>query len=347
MKKIIISYFFKDDSIPLGLALKKGFEANHFQAIGFHSQVEGVFWPIFKQVNKIFKILFKRSIDVTEGTVCSNQSYRERGLMKIMNSFNPDILLVIRGNGYSEKILQDIRSKHPKVKIIGWWVKDPRNDNQLIDDAKLYDSYYCMHRHGYSSENKIKYLPALGIYSDLYRKQYHDSEQRKLTDVCFVGGQFKRRGYYLSYLTEFDLEIYGPGWRKYGASRKADLSKFLKLRSIWGEDLVKLYNNSKIVINISQWSPEEFGGENLRLFDVPSCGAFLLTDHTNDLLNFFTPGVEIETFKSPKELRDKVEYYLSHPEEREKIAKKGYERSLKLPTYIDRAKEIINDMDKW
>ncbi|MBT4178259.1 MAG: glycosyltransferase family 1 protein [Candidatus Marinimicrobia bacterium] len=344
-KKIVISYFFHDDSIPLGVALANAFRKNGFQVATFHSQDEHTFWPFLKHINKLIKVFSGKNIDITQGTRFNNQTYREVQLERLVNKFDPDILLVIRGNSYSKGMLQSIKKTHPGIDTIGWWVKDPRNDNQLINDAKLYNHYFCMHKDGYTANSGIEHLPALGVYSDLYRKLHQRLEINLSTDICFVGGQFPRRKKYITSLTSLELEIYGPGWRKGKDAFNRDLSQCIKKSFIWGEDLVELYNNSKIVLNISQWSPNKRSGQNLRLFDVPSCGAFLLTDYSEELLDFFEPGVEIETFESPEELSDKVKYYLSHPVEREKIARRGYEKSLELPSYSDRVQQIIKSIE--
>ena len=124
-----------------------------------------------------------------------------------------------------------------------------------------------------------------------------------------------------------------------------DLSPY-ETWTTWGasqRDLFFLDANGEYVteFNISTWDSDGLGGQNLRLFDVPACGAFLLTEYSEELSEHYRLGVEIETFKTPDELRDKVDYYLKHPVERERIAKLGYERVLKLPNYETRMKEMI------
>jgi spore maturation protein CgeB len=78
------------------------------------------------------------------------------------------------------------------------------------------------------------------------------------------------------------------------------------------------------------------------LFDVPACGAFLLTDFSEEITEFYRIGVDIETFRDPEELYDKVKYYLKYPDKRDRIAKNGYEQTLKLPNYRDKMMNIIN-----
>ncbi|NJO00052.1 MAG: FkbM family methyltransferase [Anaerolineales bacterium] len=65
---------------------------------------------------------------------------------------------------------------------------------------------------------------------------------------------------------------------------------------------------------------------NMRIFETTGCGVFLLTEHFDNLNQFFEPGQEIETFRNEKELIEKIRYYLVHPREREEIAQRGYER---------------------
>jgi SAM-dependent methyltransferase/predicted O-methyltransferase YrrM len=68
---------------------------------------------------------------------------------------------------------------------------------------------------------------------------------------------------------------------------------------------------------------------NMRIFEVTGSGTFLLTEHHANLPATFTPGVEVETFSSERELLDKIRHYLAHPDEREAIARRGQERCLR------------------
>jgi hypothetical protein len=67
---------------------------------------------------------------------------------------------------------------------------------------------------------------------------------------------------------------------------------------------------------------------NMRTFEATGCGAFLLTEHFDNLQRYFEPGKEIETFRDEKELIEKIDYYLSHPEQCRQIARRGQRRCL-------------------
>ena len=114
----------------------------------------------------------------------------------------------------------------------------------------------------------------------------------------------------------------------------------VKASRIWGEDLIALYNSAKIVLNISSWDPTR-SGLNLRVFDVPATGAFLLTDYSEELAQHFELGGELDSFSTPQELRKKIIHYLSHGQERTEIAKAGYQKVLRLESYTDKMRNLL------
>jgi spore maturation protein CgeB len=73
---------------------------------------------------------------------------------------------------------------------------------------------------------------------------------------------------------------------------------------------------------------------------VLAAGGFLLTDHYEEISELFEIGKEIETYSSGKELKEKVEYYLSHEDERIKIAAAGKKKFYELYTWEQRVKNF-------
>ena len=99
-----------------------------------------------------------------------------------------------------------------------------------------------------------------------------------------------------------------------------------------------VYKNSKINLNITLKSIQT--GIPLRVFDIMGCGGFLLTNYQEDMLSFFTPDEEFVYYTDEKDMLEKVSYYLSHDEEREKIAKKGYEKVKQFHTFDCRLQSL-------
>ncbi len=79
-----------------------------------------------------------------------------------------------------------------------------------------------------------------------------------------------------------------------------------------------------------------------RIWDVLGCGGFLLTDSRAELPDILIPGRHLETYDSPEEACDKIRYYLEHEDEREEIARNGYEEALSSHTILKRVISMIS-----
>lgn len=100
-----------------------------------------------------------------------------------------------------------------------------------------------------------------------------------------------------------------------------------------------IFNNSKVNLNITIRPIQT--GLSLRVFDVMGCGGFLMTNYQAELPEYFDIGVDLEAFASREELVDKVAYYLAHDDERQAIARSGYEKVCRLHTYEHRFADMI------
>lgn len=337
--RILISYFFGSDTIPLGDSCARAFESMGHEVYRFHSQVSSP-WEqyFFKWLGKLVRGLGCKGCDPSRNAPWGNDASRARALEKAVKEFRPDIVLVIRGNSFSKTLLQRLKSEYGVKKTIGWWVKEPRDNGEMQEDATRYDSYFCIHTHGYVEGQGIHHLPALGVDSTLY---YPAREvQPTKHDVVLVGGWSKRRQQYLEAIADLPLEIWGPGWRKRGHA-SAQLQSRVRGSKIWGDELIRLYHTSKIVLNVTSWETGKKSGQNLRLFDVPACGAFLLTDAAPELETYYKIGEEIETFSTPDSLRQKLQHYLAHPERIVQVAAAGGRKAATLETYMQKMQRIL------
>lgn len=191
--------------------------------------------------------------------------------------------------------------------------------------------------------------------------------------ITFVGKKYGPREDYISALVNHNLPAagYGSGWKggRIDFKEMLDIFSFGEINLNFTESSPWTFNNlSKSIVKLIV--SKEFGkykfvghriGSNLaslrgslrrqikgRTFEVPACGGFLLTSQADNLGTYYEIGKEIEVFNSSSEMVDKCKFYLNHPEERNKIAKAGYERTLKDHTYIQRFTEIfalINSID--
>ena len=343
-QRILVSYFFGPRTIPLGKFCVQGFEAVGCEAYRFNSQVshpaEHYF---FKWLAKLARGLKLPDTYLTEGHPWNNARYREHCLEQAIAAFRPDVLFVIRGNSVSGDFLNHVKRRYGIRHTVGWWVKDPRpNDSQLLRDCRLYDHYFCIHRHGYAATDPINYLPALGLEKRPAPQAKPKANGKSPLGIVLVGGWSKRRETYVRAILDLPLTIVGPGWKKRGRLESTHWH-LIAASQLWGDEVNALYRRAKIVLNVTSWDPAILTGLNLRICDVPALGAFLLTDHAADLAEFVETGRDVATFTTPEDLRAQALHYLEHADQREAIAQSGLLRAATtMPTYAEKMAYILD-----
>ena len=105
------------------------------------------------------------------------------------------------------------------------------------------------------------------------------------------------------------------------------------------EERMKIFYSSKINLNVTLRSIES--GVPARIFDVMSAGGFALSNWQPEIPDLFEEGREIVTFKTPEEMLEKIDYYLTHEEERQEIAANGYRKVRECYTFEHQLKKII------
>ncbi len=85
----------------------------------------------------------------------------------------------------------------------------------------------------------------------------------------------------------------------------------------------------------------------MRTFEALSCGSLLLSKRVKDGADIlFKEGEHFVAFGPEDDLIKIIKYYLSHDEEREKIAAQGHELVISKHTYWHRAQTILDTLKK-
>lgn len=108
-------------------------------------------------------------------------------------------------------------------------------------------------------------------------------------------------------------------------------------------DYYGLLQSAKIVLNIHRDEDADVG--NIRCFEATGLGSCLLTDHGEDLSEFFDTDNEIVTFTSSAECVEKLTYLNNNPKVLKTISENGRKRTLRDHTTKDRVGKI-NDILK-
>ena len=105
-------------------------------------------------------------------------------------------------------------------------------------------------------------------------------------------------------------------------------------------DMPHIFRDSKINLNISLRSIQS--GIPLRCMDIMGAGGFLLSNYQKELAYFFEPNKEVVLYDSRDDLMNKIDYYLTHKEEREEIARNGKAKIDEKFSYTTVFPEILN-----
>ena len=184
-------------------------------------------------------------------------------------------------------------------------------------------------------------------------------------DIVFLGSNLplKEQLFYqllLPIQIKYNVGVYGNGWtlkdhalrtlayasRRMGFNKLNDLASKLRVQ-VPPEDENKLYSSAKICINIHEarelWNQNHVI-LNERTFKIPACGGFEIMDFVQPeevLRRYFTED-EMVYAKDRQDWLDKIDYYLTHDEEREVIRKKGTSRALREHLYTNRVSSLFS-----
>lgn len=153
--------------------------------------------------------------------------------------------------------------------------------------------------------------------------------------VSFVGTAHEPRKKWVHQLRTKGIEVncFGYGWPN---------------GPVPAEEIPRIIRQSVISLNFSNagmvWNgliPRRENQIKARNFEVPGAGGFLLTEWAEDLDKYYLPGKEIAIFRDLNDLTRNIQYYLSHPMERDQIAVAGFTRTQAEHTYDQRLAEVI------
>ena len=104
-------------------------------------------------------------------------------------------------------------------------------------------------------------------------------------------------------------------------------------------EMPKVFLFSKINLNFT--SKPIRSGLPLRIWDILGAGGLLLTNFQSEIPEYFEVGKDLEAFASEEELVEKIRYYLAHNEEREEIARNGYQKAKEQYSLETRVRQML------
>lgn len=129
--------------------------------------------------------------------------------------------------------------------------------------------------------------------------------------------------------------------------REFDLSTDDPLKEPWNIVVIPkyaphpevIYGNTKVNLNY-QFPRKDFVYLNQKAFDIPMSGNFELST-IPQIVDIFEGKVG---YTSEPDMRDKIQYYIDHEEERTRMAIKGYEVCIAKHTYTYRMRDLLKKL---
>jgi len=263
---------------------------------------------------------------------------------KIVKSRKPDYVFCINAETILPETIENV--KKMGIIAINWYSEymNQWNLNKIL--APAYDFFfsgdpYIIDR--LENEFGLKNCYYLPLAFDLKENSVNPFENRKEEfDISVVASYsdifYRNRTEAFIAIKDLGLNIWGPkNWLE------SPLKDYYRGKAD-GDKAIEIYRKSKIVPN-THYNLFPTDGVTLRPFEAMGAGALLICDDVgSDIYKLFKDGEEFILFQDGNiaQLREKVKYYLAHPEERINIARKGYESIVAKHTYEIRMKQMMS-----
>ncbi|MEL6338651.1 MAG: glycosyltransferase [Myxococcota bacterium] len=263
------------------------------------------------------------------------QPAHELRVVRDVSRLSPTIVVLVKCDRLHLQTIRSLKSVsqcvvafHPDdpFAVQTLWKRGPSH-RRAIEIARSVDRYFIW------SHDLVSRLHEAGVSNVCYLPFAYDPELHPGAEpnadvapvVAFVGNWDKERERWLAPLADFDLRIWGSDyWRR--RCETPALRRAWQGRVVHGEEMAECVRRSAINLNVLR--NQNKGACNMRSFEIPGAGGFLLHERSPEFSELFEPGAEMADFGSDSELRAKVSYYLQHSEERVAIARRGWKRAL-------------------
>ncbi len=299
-------------------------------------------WPVYEEMS--------RTVDSAQakgqlGNILTH--YLSEWTYARVAEFDPEICIVLAQGPVADNF--PYRLAQQGILTAFWYVENWRHMPYWQEVARHYDAFF--HIQPGEFEEKLDAVGCkhhafiqTGCDPELHRPaSLSGAEKREFScDLSFAGAGYYNRLQVFKGLTDLNFKIWGVEWGErelahlvQGGERRFDSETFMKICA-----------GSKINLNLHSSATHDgvdpgCDALNPRVFEIAAAGAFQVCDPCKGLADHFSED-EVPTYRSLAELREKVAYYLAHPEERTACAKRARERALAEHTYAHRAQAMLD-----
>jgi spore maturation protein CgeB len=335
------------DKPPLAAAIAEAFHKLGIEVRVFYSWLCNTRFDrlVIRTANHYARTLrlIPKSRDLFQGHPKSHKEWRSQQAMELCRAFKPDLIFITGVQRFKPEVLAAFQENST---VFYWFTESETRFGEIAEELPWYDHVYYISSLSLEQAKSQGFENGSMLLHAVNTAQFYPLNFPKIYDWCFVGQWHPRRQEYAEGLAKIsrNFAIYGPRWRKRTWDKPA-LWLGIKGKEIWDEKLNRLYNQTKVVININVWGDETQSsrGVNMRLLEVPAGRTCLLSDFAGDAELLLTPGKEFVSAPSLPEMQAKLAELLQDDRKREEIAAAGYHKATTVRTYDHLAAQICED----
>ena len=265
-----------------------------------------------------------------------HDSKLNRAIRKQVQEKPYDVVWIDKGVFIEAKALRFIKQVQPSCRVVGYSpdnMAERHNQTQVFLKSFPYYDYYIT-----TKSYTVDTLRRMGcknvlFVNNAYEASFHhpyqltqEERERLGGKVGFIGAWEEERCRSILYLAEHGIpvRVWGGGkWLEY-KDRYANLK--IEDKGLYSED----YNKALSAFDISLCFLRKmnYDLQTTRTMEIPACGSLLMAERTAEHEHLFKDKEEAVFFSSDKELVELCQYYLTHEEERKRIAEAGRKRCI-------------------
>jgi spore maturation protein CgeB len=278
-----------------------------------------------------------------------------RALLRFAGEFKPHIFFTMKGTYVLPDTLKKMRAAG--ISLYNYYPDTTVFNHGVSSLARSLQEYDCVFSTKQFTQKDLgeagyqlrhcEFLPH-GYDPELHRKVEIMPEEKEIfgADAAFIGfyspGKERTLIELKRHMPDLDLAIWGYEWNH---SKAPELNDSIRMQPLLGDAYPKGLCASKIALALLiERQQEASSGDQItsRTFNIPATGTFMIHQRTDEVLQYYQEGREIECFSSVEELAEKIRVYLDHPQRRKTVAEAGYRRCVPSYSHDNRMKVILD-----
>jgi len=279
-------------------------------------------------------------VNALEYIGCEVKTYS--GIINDWYEFDPDIYIGHNDNSYHQNIPDKNKRGNCKLVLGICRGSEFKETNKKYTEMIVPDVIFF---HGFDKPNDIIYWK---YWIDKYPSMYsimggdtllYDKKKglQNIFDFGYVGGYWTYKAISIDKLLIPILKYY-KNYKIYGNGNQGWPNN-ISHGTIEGEEEAKFLASCKILPCVNEPHIQQYGIDVAeRIYKASLSGGLILHDNVKDIHKILPSVI---TYNSSEDLKNKIDYYLDHEDERIKIAEEQRQFILKNHTYFHRIKKMF------